>query len=486
MDLSTPSFRASQDHRFVRLRIHCPAAKTQKCVVVAHGNIFGFHLDPYYLPLVLPGPVQRQESNVDPSASSASFETESSTVEIVLEKCNPGEHFQGLESIQPKILPDSEMEEARKDSRLGKGLFANDSSCDDEGLREVARKMMESSMMRENLHLEGKMEAKMVEEEEEGMVEKGEFKTQPFQQGVSSHPAEPGEKPCSKPGFGYGYLSRFHGPLLVGGITDTRNLLEVDDPDRSSVEQRMRSAEANEDSRWDEGRYLDNFVYEDEQIQDLMAWKSPLVGRVAPSSSSSLFEAPDASRDDQACLLLQIHYASCYDQRTTLGDPTVESGWTISSLSRCMTSSYLESQSDDANQWIQRTVRGSIRRSLTYPLYRHWRLSLQVLQDLIHLLSSGRSKVVESLVEVSQRLEESTDGVMVRLNQVWIQPLISEAFQQDQQGFWSDETLEALSNSVTKVKERMTKMEVGGEEWDLEVIEEAARQAQEDGEGGFI
>lgn len=45
-------------------------------------------------------------------------------------------------------------------------------------------------------------------------------------------------------------------------------------------------------------------------------------------------------------------------------------------------------------------MRASFRRSLCYPLYRNWKLSQKVYQDMVKLLKQGRKKIIKTMLEI--------------------------------------------------------------------------------------
>ena len=80
--------------------------------------------------------------------------------------------------------------------------------------------------------------------------------------------------------------------------------------------------------------------------------------------------------------LLDILFAYCYDFRTTEWEHSSESAWTISTL--CATLSCGERYTN-----IEECVVTCVRRSLCYPLYRNWKLSLVVWNDVCKLLNKS-------------------------------------------------------------------------------------------------
>eukprot|EP01049_Picozoa_sp_SAG25_P013172 SAG25_NODE_1965_length_2086_cov_0.904378_2_plen_399_part_00 len=80
--------------------------------------------------------------------------------------------------------------------------------------------------------------------------------------------------------------------------------------------------------------------------------------------------------------LLDLLLAYIYDHRTTMGDATVESGWTIATLAPTLI--WFEKHESVAD-----VCASFARRALVYPLYRNWRLVLQILADAQAICSSG-------------------------------------------------------------------------------------------------
>eukprot|EP01006_Ploeotia_vitrea_P056176 TRINITY_DN68072_c8_g9_i1.p1 TRINITY_DN68072_c8_g9~~TRINITY_DN68072_c8_g9_i1.p1 ORF type:complete len:477 (-),score=66.49 TRINITY_DN68072_c8_g9_i1:266-1696(-) len=91
--------------------------------------------------------------------------------------------------------------------------------------------------------------------------------------------------------------------------------------------------------------------------------------------------------------LLDILLAYTYDHRTTLGTPTPESGWTISKLSATL--SWLHSFESTEELLVS-----FMRRSLCFPLYRNWELSLRCVSDVVKILQCGRKAILRALLSV--------------------------------------------------------------------------------------
>ncbi|KAK2157620.1 hypothetical protein LSH36_188g09050 [Paralvinella palmiformis] len=81
--------------------------------------------------------------------------------------------------------------------------------------------------------------------------------------------------------------------------------------------------------------------------------------------------------------LVDIIFAYCYNHRTTEGDNTGESGWTIVKLSATL--SWLQTYAS-----LKEVVVSCYRRSLCFPLYRHWELAGKVYKDMCQIFTIGK------------------------------------------------------------------------------------------------
>ena len=155
------------------------------------------------------------------------------------------------------------------------------------------------------------------------------------------------------------------------------------------------------------------------------------------------------------CSLVDILYGYAFDHRTTLGDATVESAWTVAKLS--CTLCWL-----DAPATVREAALACVHRALAYPVFRNWRLALRVLGDVVALLRLGRRAVLRALLAL-RRILARDDGRQY-LNTLYVEPYAVWV-----QGV-DDATLAAAAHEL----ERATpaKRDV---RWDLAEIEALAR-----------
>mmetsp|Transcript_8108 Transcript_8108/g.17540 ORF Transcript_8108/g.17540 Transcript_8108/m.17540 type:complete len:635 (-) Transcript_8108:226-2130(-) len=138
--------------------------------------------------------------------------------------------------------------------------------------------------------------------------------------------------------------------------------------------------------------------------------------------------------------LLDIIFAYVYDHRTTGGDPTVESSWTVAILSPTLSwfdcyhgpvevreknEFQEESGSADINTRIDTPAdvfTWCIRRSLIYPYLRSYKLGAMIVADVISILKGGRRMILRCLLQLRKIFENSTGHYL--LNKLYVDPLI--------------------------------------------------------------
>lgn len=98
--------------------------------------------------------------------------------------------------------------------------------------------------------------------------------------------------------------------------------------------------------------------------------------------------------------LADLLFACAYDVRTTFGEGTVESAWTIAKISATL--SWCESFDS-----LRAALLATLRRSLVYPLYRSWKLSRAVLDDVVRVLSGPKRGILQALLYIRRQLEYS-------------------------------------------------------------------------------
>jgi len=91
--------------------------------------------------------------------------------------------------------------------------------------------------------------------------------------------------------------------------------------------------------------------------------------------------------------LVDIIYCYAYDYRTTMGDSTVESAWTIAKISPTL--SWLDKFTN-----MSEVIHACVRRTLCFPLYRHWQLTKKVIKDTMCIFKIGKRAILKCLLNM--------------------------------------------------------------------------------------
>lgn len=201
-------------------------------------------------------------------------------------------------------------------------------------------------------------------------------------------------------GFGFAF-QRNQSFLSVS--SEFMDVFEID-PSEVSLPERHKLRLQYEQGKFDMGHYLGDFL-EDGEINEIINQEYPwsnITTKIQFTSKEldflkDLHNIEYHLNDKQIIYalnsLIDILYAYCYDKRTTHFEGNIESGWTIVKLSASLC--WL-----DAFETIKESLICAFRRSLIYPLYRNYNLSVKVFEDLKKLLNLGEEFIIKCLIEI--------------------------------------------------------------------------------------
>ena len=148
------------------------------------------------------------------------------------------------------------------------------------------------------------------------------------------------------------------------------------------------------------------------------AEESHLLATLPPQSNIPIQLSAEQKRS-AFLSLTDILFAYVYDHRTTDGDPTVESSWTVMILSPSL--SWLENYNPPYDT-ISDVIRWNIRRSLIYPYLRSYALAIKVADDICQIIKCGRRTIIRCLLQLHQIMEKSESHYL--FNKLYIDPLL--------------------------------------------------------------
>ncbi|XP_071804641.1 protein SHQ1 homolog [Asterias amurensis] len=439
----TPSFVLTQDADFLRLLIKARYAKVTDVETFVDGNDFKFYAKPYFLRLHLPGRV------IEDGRERAKYDVDSGSFEICLPKETPGEVFQGLDMLTKLLTPKGQRSAEQPGIEVigengNEGEALDEENADDQG------------------EIDWQMEQKPFQQEEDALM--GE-----------TH---------------YGFANKRSGVFqrLQEELCD---VVDVPNPDTMHLKERRTAKGSAENEKFDGDHYLADLYQEDTTLDELQNykpswhpdWKSLQAKTKQASIGQETYEVQftEGEREQMVKLpnrrhllddetergvllgLVDIIFAYAYNARTTLGENSVESAWTICKLSPTL--SWL-----DWFKSLDEVMTACYRRALCYPLYRHWDLTRKIYQDVKRIFQLGRGQLLKCLLETHQIL--AGDDPRYILNElyitdycIWIQSV-------------SHVKIQSLATALKKVK--ITKSSIG---FELEELEAAAALVNQDDNG---
>lgn len=363
----TPDFQLKQDENNLTIIIIAPHARVTDTEIFIEDDEFRFHSKPYFLRLCLPGNI------VENGHEKANYDSSKGIFTIVVPKESPGEMFEGLDMLTSLLTP--------KSQKLKKPVI------------EVIKKD-EDEKVEEEAHLEEEKQ----EEEFDWHVEQ-----QPYK-----------EKELLLDGQTYGFANQKSG-IFKRLQDEVYEIVDLPNPEHCPPADRRTMREQAETEKFDPDHYIAD-LYDDDAIQQIMKYDPPWCYMSEDKDIKVEFTDEEKQKmknlpkkeyllDDAMVTtlylgLIDILFGYAYNMRINEGDENVESGWTICKLSATL--SWLETFSS-----VSDVVRSCIRRSLCYPLYRHWDLSQTVLQDVHNILAAGKQQVLKCLLDIHSILGSS-------------------------------------------------------------------------------
>ncbi|EMD38592.1 hypothetical protein CERSUDRAFT_153557 [Gelatoporia subvermispora B] len=449
----TPRFSCSQTESAVLVTIYCPSVRASDVEIHVDGTLFTVHINPYYLRLNF------SHNVVEDDNSSAAYDPGTGYLTVTLSKEVKGQEFKDLDLLAKLLAP---RPTAQKITPVIEVLDSHDASVDDED---------ELVNQTQNLTLE-----------QREILEAAANDWQLPQQ-----VPEPLPTLHTSPEHRYGFLDMHTG--YFRHVEHTENEINElgTDAETCPPEERRRRRLRHEEEKWDEEHYIADFV-DDEYIQELLAWSHPHTTVAEPfeyteEENLTMLRLPrkeylstPEQMHDLYLTLLTLLFSYAYEARTTQHDPTPESAWTLSVLTPAFSAldpapytktDHTPSSPPFTATEVAETLAASYRRSLAFPLYRSFALAEACRADVAAILARGKRVVARCLLEMKHILDHHE--VYYVYSKIWV----------DDYCVWtlahaSDDTLRELSRTVASAK--VEKHLIG---WDLEELEQAARQATE-------
>jgi len=413
----TPNFELDQTDDYLILKIKARFANVKNTEIDVDGNQITFCSYPYYLRLHLPGELK------ETSASSGFYDWDLSIFTFNINKVNPGEKFPDLNLIN-KFLEQPKTYQSFKPKPSIEVLKKNN---DDDNNDVDDEDNINCYFLQVPLSDQNNVRVKY---------------------GFGNQ---------TQDGFNH-FKGEFFGIIEISGIDDM------------DFNQRKTTQYATEYLEFSDDHYLADLMTEPDELQNILNFK-PFWYNTTCTLNDSQKDILKSfgnkeyllSKDDKKSALLSlvdIIYAYCYCIRTNLGEENCESAWVINKLSSTLSWFRIFETFDE-------TIKACIRRSLCYPLYRRWELSILVLSDIRKVFDNGCVCLLTCLLDIHELFNKSDPRYV--LNQLYIKDYC----------IWIQQLKSTQFDTIVKLlfKHLIVKKQVG---FNLDTLEVAAKTVGED------
>ncbi|GME66593.1 unnamed protein product [[Candida] boidinii] len=453
----TPFFKCSQDEEYVyidvkisNIRFSAPALE-----MVIEENLFIFALPPYYLRLRFPHKLIDDEER-----SRAEFKSSESIIAIRVPKLNKGEDFPDLD-LSAKLLAranDNQLEV--EDSPVLNSLLINESIKKDLGSNTAMQSEKRPLIQEIDIPQFNEKQVESVTEQMHTIEnEASTFNWEIEQKLPDEVPNLTELSNVAKYGFNNQYSN-----MIDISLANGNDINELSKPDVMNPDDRIIERVIKENLKFDPEFYANDYLTikykNDESIDDdkmyssIMSWK-PIWKRkynawsktqqenkakietlknsqdsVMASENTTLPKLDmhvnvDFTSEEEKLMLdlpkksyilddprptyytiVSLLFAYSFDLRENEGDHTVESAWSIGKLApqiSCLDSQLIQTNNSTETNMIKVVVLTSSRRSLCYPLHRHFDLIKQVWDDVYYILRCGKRAVLKCLLNLREQ-----------------------------------------------------------------------------------
>ncbi|CAK9810353.1 Protein SHQ1 homolog [Anthophora quadrimaculata] len=430
----TPRFEITQTDTEVAIIIHAPYANIKDTEVYVDGIDFRFYSTPYYLRLKLPGEIEENDS------SFGSYDCEKGDFSLRFSKVIKGEYFENLDMISTLLAP------PKKKSTIVPNIeVIGNPSANSEDINDISS------------------EHEFTADDENTNGDEWYMHQNNLADNIPLLPTSPK----------YGFANKISGALAAFESAWIKEIIDLPMPDVTPQSERRGLREKREISNFNEEHYLADLM-QLECIEPYISfsaeWDTLKKENISFNDTEIdlLKELPNKeyllnNEEIHKSLLsiVDILFASCYNHRTTMGENTVESSWTVNKLSSTL--SWFDDFSD-----AEQVIIACFRRSICYPLCRNWNLSNKVLEDVKKVIKLGKKYIIKRFCEIHRLFNDSCEPRYI-LNQLYIKDYLIWLQQINEALI---ESLGSLISNVQPLKEDM--------HLDLLELEQAAYSVQEE------
>ena len=397
----TPHFNLSQNDNYVIIHIKIPPYQQfGNEDIQIDNNTMIYHSHPYFLSLTFENEIAKN------GTEKAEIDRLECKLHIYLPKQNKGEVFPNLEILplfltKKKVLSRVEVidtiqneNEINNDEIIDVKVH-HDNLYDNDQIEEI------HSIDNNSIHINSTLnDINNTNEKNENYLEPTGYNNDTIVIGADQKIREDKEDEVDLFAPQYGFNDK-HSSFFKDLHQSSYEIVMLNNPDQSNKEERRKQRLETEVNTFDKDHYIcDTFELENEEeiLKRSKFWWNQS-NEWTSDEREEFTQLPQiellVDKSDQVQLfkdLFTILFGYVYDQ-IIMEDSTVESAWTIASLSSVL--SYFDRISD-----VDDILYSCLRRSLDYPMIRNWDISMKVLKETINVMKSERVVLVKMLLRI--------------------------------------------------------------------------------------
>lgn len=398
----TPKFSVTQDDDFIYINVQISTIRFDAAglEMVAEGNVFVFHLSPYYLRLRFPYEV------VDDERATAKYQAQDESIHIQLPKLEKGKFFEDLD-VPTKLL-------ARHGDLVGADEISQQNVDKQRPLIQEIGNEQDNSKKKDLEKISAAGEAfnweieQISEEASDGLLS-----------------------------IKYGFEDSYDSVIGVS-VSNGNDINEVDDPEHTSPNDRVKERLRKEDLKFDPEYYVSEYMIrryaepddlEINGIKELLSYTPSLVKeylkwykKADDKNAAMPIEFSDQEQSQMQnniprkeylvsdskrlyITILNLLFAHMFEAIETEGSHTTESAWSIGKLTPqicCLDQQLLLQDTSDSFSIIKAAIITGIRRSLSYPLHRNYELSIKAWNYVYYILRGGKRLAIRCLLDIHE------------------------------------------------------------------------------------
>lgn len=375
----TPRFEVSQNDEFIFVKVFISNVRFSAAGVemVVNDNLLIFSLPPYYLRLRFP------KSLVEDERATSQFVPKEECIDIKVPKLNKGEHFEDLD-LSARLLA-----RLNEPSTTTRGPLIEEVDTQEPNIDNRVQTM-------ETEGLEYDWEVPQV---------------------------VPSIETTLKNTVHYGFNNQYS-DQMTPSLSSGNDINELTDPDHLQPDDRVMERIIKENIKFDMEYYANDYITfkylkddaDSSGLTNAMNFKSPFKDLVndqikfKQDEHDRMRDLPRKSYiiDDPRPIyytILSLLFAYSYELRSVNGELNVESAWCIGKLTpqvSCLDSQLIQSNNETEKNMIKILVLTMARRSLDWPLFRHFELVKRSWEDVYWILRCGKRAILKVILELRE------------------------------------------------------------------------------------